>query len=98
MSSNSRKRINSQASLTAENTFCTPVEIRGNADISASGISDSTVTVQRSFDGGVTYKDVEAFTDDFEKVVEASDQAAFYRAGIKTGDYGTDTVVIQITQ
>ncbi len=86
------------ATLTAQNTFTDFVALRGNGDISVSGISDSTVTVQRSFDGGSTFKDIEAFTADFERTVDASEQGTLYRVGIKTGDYGTDTVLCEISQ
>lgn len=85
------------ASLTAQNTFTDPLEIRGDADLSASGITDSTVTVQRSFDGTI-WKDVEQFTADFEKMVTGSEQGVAYRIGIKTGDYGSDTVVCEISK
>lgn len=87
-----------RATLTAQNTFTDWVTLRGNADVSASGISDSTVTVQRTFDGGATVKDVESFTADFERALDASAQGADYRIGIKTGDYGTDTVVCELSQ
>ena len=86
------------ATLTAQNTFTDWAKIRGLADISISGVSDSTVTVQRSFDGGATIKDVESFTASVEKVLEVSQQGVSYRVGIKTGNYGTDTVVCEVSQ
>ena len=92
------KLIEVQASLTAENTFSAWAPLRGKGDISASGISDSTVTVQRSFDAGATIKDIESFTADFERTVDTSTQGALYRIGIKTGNYGTDTVVVELSQ
>ena len=86
------------ASLTAQNTFTPWVEIRGLADVSISGVTDSTVTVQRTFDGGSTIKDVESFIADVEKQLDGSRQEAKYRIGIKTGNYGTDTVLCEISQ
>jgi hypothetical protein len=86
------------ASLTAENTFTDWADIQDKGHISASGISDSTVFVQRSFDEGATVKDVESFTADFEKVIDGSGSRVFYRIGIKTGGYGSDTVVCRVTQ
>ena len=92
------KQVEALATVEAQDTFTPWAAIRGNADVSASGISDSTVTVQRSFDGGTTTKDVEQFTADFEKTIDASEQGAVYRVGVKTGDYGTDTVLCEISQ
>lgn len=93
-----KPRVLAEATLTAENTFTPWAELRGNADISVSGISDSTVTVQRSYDGGSTILDVESFTAAFERALDASEQGAAYRVGIKTGNYGTDTVVCRVSQ
>ena len=92
------QKVNQQATITAQNTFTDWAALRGNADISVSGVSDSTVTVQRSFDGGTTIKDIEQFTSDFEKVIDAAEQGALYRVGVKTGDYGTDTILAEISQ
>ena len=84
--------------ITAQNTFTDWAEIAGDGHISVSGISDSTITVQRSFDEGSTIKDVESFVADFEKVINGGGSRVFYRVGIKTGDYGTDTVVCRVSQ
>jgi hypothetical protein len=91
-------RVRAIATITAENTFTPWASLRGNGDISVSGVSDSTVTVQRSFDGGLTAKDIESFTANFERTVDASEQGAVYRVGVKTGDYGTDTILARISQ
>ena len=91
-------RAKATATITAQNSFTAWVQLRGNGDISVSGISGSTVTVQRSFDGGTTAKDIEAFTTDFERTVDASEQGAVYRVGVKTGEYGTDTILAEISQ
>ena len=91
-------RAKATATITAQNTFTAWVGLRGNGDVSVSGISDSTVTVQRSFDGGSTVKDIESFTSDFERTVDASEQGAVYRVGVKTGNYGTDTILAEVSQ
>lgn len=92
------QKVNQQATITAQNTFTEWAELTGNADVSVSGVVDSTVTVQRSFDGGATVKDIESFTANFEKVIEASGQGALYRVGVKSGNYGSDTVACVISQ
>jgi len=94
----SRKKVNQQVTITAQNTFTEWAELTGITDISVSGVSDSTVTVQRTFDAGKTIKDVESFTADFEKILETSEQGALYRVGVKTGNYGTDTILAEISQ
>ena len=92
-----RKFRSVDLSITAQNIFTEWFELSNTADLSISGVADSTVTVQRTFDGGATIKDVEAFTASTEKVMLGSNNPVLYRVGIKTGEYGTDTVVIKIS-
>ena len=84
--------------ISAENTFTDAVLIRaGYFSLSISGLSDSTVTVQKSYDQDTitNWEDVDSFTASSEEVgFEPED--VYYRAGIKTGDYGSDTVTIRI--
>lgn len=83
-------------SITAQNTFSDGLSLRGDFSLSISGVSDSTVTVQRSFDNS-TWADVDSFTANYEgNGYEAV--GALYRAGVKTGDYGSDTVVVTIRE
>lgn len=93
-----RRKVDQQVIITAQNTFTDWAELTGIADISVSGVSDSTVTVQRTFDGGETAKDVESFVADFEKILETSNQGVLYRVGVKTGNYGTDTILVRVSQ
>jgi len=83
-------------SITAENTFSDGLSLRGDFSFSLSGITDSTVTVQRSFDGS-TWADVDTFTSPYEGNGYEG-VGAQYRAGVKTGDYGTDTVVVTLRE
>ena len=92
------KIVEEKATLTAQNTFTGWAQIKGVADVSISGVSDSTVTVQRTFDNGTTVKDIESFQADTEKAIECSVSGIAYRIGIKTGNYGTDTVLVEISQ
>lgn len=83
--------------ISAENTFSDALALRGDFSLSISGLSDSTVTVQRTFDGGSNWADVDSFTASYEgNGYEAV--GAQYRAGIKTGDYGTDTVTVTLRE
>ena len=84
-------------SISAEDTFSDALSLRGDFSISIGGLSDSTLTVQRSFDGGSNWADVDTFTSAYEG--NGYDAVgAQYRAGVKTGDYGSDTVVVSLRE
>lgn len=82
--------------ISAQNTFSDGLSLRGDFSLSVSGLSDSTVTVQRSFDNS-TWADVDTFTANYEGNGYEG-VGALYRAGIKTGDYGSDTVVVTLRE
>ena len=83
--------------ISAQNTFSDALSLRGDFSLSISGLSDSTVTVQRSFDAGSTWADVDTFTSSYEG--NGYDAVgAQYRAGIKSGAYGSDTVVVSLRE
>jgi hypothetical protein len=88
-------------SISAENTFTDPVMVHaGYFSLSISGLSDSTVTVQKSYDvddedAVGNWVDVDTFTASAEEVGFEPENRV-YRVGIKTGDYGSDTVVIRL--
>ena len=67
--------------------------------VAISGRSDSTITLQRSIDESGTWVDVTSYTAD-QSATNFDDgldnQIAFYRIGIKTGDYGSDTVTVTL--
>ena len=95
------------ASLTAQNTFTDFIYINQERseflNLSITGLADSTVTVQRTFDGGTTWLDVAAYAvadsvnGSVQKVIESFEDVEAYRVGIKTGEYGTDTVVCRLS-
>ena len=88
-------------SISAENTFTDPVMVHaGYFSLSISGLSDSTVTVQKSYDvddedAVGNWVDVDTFTANAEEVGFEPENRV-YRVGIKAGDYGSDTVVIRL--
>lgn len=97
------------ASLTAQNTFTGHIHPadkpeKDKMNLSISGLADSTVTLQRTFDGGSTWKDVVQYTvadvvnGDVEKIIDVANEGVeAYRVGIQTGDYGSDTVVCRLS-
>lgn len=82
------------ASLTAQNTFCTAIDVLGQAVFSVSGTWVATVTLQRSHDNEVTWMDVQDYTGNFEITLEDK-VGSMYRVGVKTGNYTSGTVVIK---
>lgn len=93
------------AALTAQNTFTEWLHLRGAANLSISGVNGHTVTLQRRFSEGAardvtdTSSAAYAWTADTEIRLEIGhDPSVEYRAGVKTGDFGTGTVTIVLSQ
>lgn len=84
------------ASITAQNTFSDGLYVEGGFNLSISGTFSATVTVQRSFDQGSTWRDVDTFTAPIETFGTDPEPVVVYRAGVKTGDFTSGTVDIRI--
>lgn len=84
------------ASITAQNTFSDGLYTEGAFNISIAGTFVATVTVQRSFDQGATWRDVDTFTAPIETNGFDPEPVVVYRAGVKTGDFTSGTVDIRI--
>jgi hypothetical protein len=82
--------------ISAENTFSDGIYVEGDFSFSISGTFVGTVTVQRSFDAGSTFRDVDSFTAPIETAGFDGEPIVVYRAGIKTGDYTSGTASIRI--
>tara|TARA_R100000030_G_scaffold98129_1_gene87743 strand:- start:143 stop:439 length:297 start_codon:yes stop_codon:yes gene_type:complete len=82
--------------ISAENTFSDGIYVEGDFSFSISGTFVGTVTVQRSFDAGSTFRDVDSFTAPIETAGFDGEPIVVYRAGIKTGDYSSGTASIRI--
>ena len=85
-------------SVTAENQFCDAMDCMGYFNISISGTWVGTVSVQRSYDGGSTWFDVASWTANTEEYGFECERGIYYRAGVKTGDFTSGTVVIRLSQ
>jgi len=89
------------SSLTAQNTFTNTIRVTGVTSsrvftLTISGRADSTITLQRSLTASTgPWEDVTTYTADTTVSIDdgLDNQIAWYQLGIKTGDYGTDTVV-----
>jgi len=80
--------------ITAENTFSDgALFLSGDFNFSLSGTWVATVWGQRSFDNGVTWLDVEAFTSNVERIGTSAEDNILYRFGVKTGGYTSGTII-----
>jgi len=85
------------ASLTAQNTFSDAVKVHGEFNLSLSGTWAATVFVQRSYDDGSTWLDVESYTANTEQVGSSPEEDVLVRFGVKTGGYTSGTIVGRIS-
>lgn len=88
--------IMKQKSISAENTFTAAKEVYGVCDLSIDGTWEGTLTLQRSFNEGTTWKDVDTFKANIESYFVEHRPNVLYRIGFKSGDYtsGTTDVIL----
>lgn len=92
-------RVSVTASITAQNTYTSWAHLTGTFQLLISGLTDSTVTFQGTPDLGSTIYDIDTFvaaTGNTLHVGNVANSDWTYRAGVKTGNYGTDTVVLRL--
>jgi hypothetical protein len=85
-------------SIAAENTFSDSILLVGKFNLSISGTFAATVWVQRSFDAGVTWRDVQSFSGPVELTADEPEKSILYRLGVKTGGYTSGTVVGRLSK
>jgi hypothetical protein len=81
--------------LGGANQFSDAAYLEGYFNLSITGTFNATVTVQRSFDKGSNWHDVDTFTSTAEEV-GFEPETVKYRVGIKTGDYTSGSAVIRV--
>lgn len=99
------------ASLTAEDEFTADtigatqaatgmlgIRIKSFFNLSISGTWVGTLTLQRSFDAGTTFMDVENFTANQENWDQEIESGVLYRIGFKTGNYTSGTALVRISK
>jgi len=91
------------AALSAQNTFSDPILVTGTStgralSIAITGTWTATVTLQRSIGAIGSWVDVESYTVNTTKTFNDGfdNSDIFYRVGIKTGDYTSGTVDIDL--
>lgn len=72
--------------------------LSGNFNLSLSGTWIAIVTVQRSFDGGVSWVDTATFTQNGEYIGNEPEADVQYRIIVKTGEYTSGTVIGRLSQ
>ncbi|RWO57053.1 hypothetical protein [Mesorhizobium sp.] len=82
--------------ITAQNTFTPAVFVQAGDpfDVSVSGTFVATVTLQRSKDG-TNWRDADTITSPSEWTGE-SGSAWWFRIGVKTGNYTSGTVTVEL--
>jgi len=86
--------MNVTKSITAEDVFSDSLNVlKEDFNFSLSGTWVATVYVQRSFDAGATWVDVESFTANGEYTGYEPQQNVRYRFGVKEGGFTSGTVV-----
>lgn len=83
--------------ITAQNTFTDIMQIdKGQSvAVSISGISSTTVTLQRRYNAAGDWRDISTYTADAEFDYLAATGMEI-RLGVKTGDFGSGTVIIDM--
>lgn len=84
--------------VTQENTFTDAVGLTGYFNLSISGTWAGTVTVQRSYDLGSTWYDVDTWTANTEEYGLEPERGVQYRVGVKTGGHTSGSVVLRLSQ
>ena len=93
------------ASAGQQNAWTDPIVIMdrvhggvGQLNVSISGTWAGTVTLQRSFNQGTTYHDVETWTSNAEEQLWDLEADVYYRIGVATGDYTSGTAVLRLSK
>jgi len=85
--------INTTADLTGADQFTSAISVVGDLSLTISGTFVATITVQRSFDEGSTWLDVDTFTAPTEEI-GFEPAGTQYRVGIKAGEYTSGTATV----
>jgi hypothetical protein len=84
--------------ITAENVYTDGLRPIDVFNVSITGTWVATVFLQRSFDGGTNWVDVESWTTNVEDQYSEAQAGVVYRLGIKTGGFTSGTSVVALSQ
>jgi len=86
--------------ITASSQFTDPVSLKGYFNLSVSGTWTGTLTVQRSWDSGDTWLDVDTFianTEEYGLEPERT-HTVLYRIGAKTDALSSGSAILRLSQ
>ena len=84
--------------ITGANQMTTPAVLTGYFNLSISGTWAGTVTVQRSFDKGDTWYDVDTWIANTQEYGLEPERDIYYRAGMKSDGYTSGECVVRLSQ
>lgn len=86
-----------ETELTGDNQFSPKFIVYKQRDFNVSirGTFVATITVQRSFDNGIIWRDVQIFSIEDEWVGRNAERCK-YRIGIKSGNYTSGTAYVRL--
>ena len=89
-----------EATITGANQFTEPAEfdVERPFSLSIAGTFTATVSLQRSFDAGVTWRDVWQTTEPSEEVVDNVEPDVLWRIGCASGSFTSGTINVRISQ
>ena len=89
--------------ITAANQWTGNIDLIGFFNYSAQGTFAATVTLQRSFDNGSTWEDVDSDTEAFSLTgfepfapFKVSKPHVTYRLGVKTGEFTSGSILVRL--
>lgn len=85
--------VSTTADLTGDDQFSTAITVVGDLSLTISGAFTGPVTVQRSFDEGSTWLDVDTFTTMTEEV-GFEPVLCQYRVGVKASESWSGTATV----
>lgn len=72
--------------------------VHGFFNVSVGGTWVGTVTVQRSFDSGATWNDINKYTANVENWDQEIEAGVLYRIGMKSADYTSGSANVRISR
>lgn len=85
------------ATISAQDTYTSPLHLRGSFNISIDDPQGATVVLQRSFDG-INYKTVEQFSAATQKIGFEPEGDILYRLGCPPSGYGSGAFAVRLSQ
>jgi len=74
------------------------IRIRGYFNLSIGGTWSGRVTMQRSFDRGASWVDINKYSQNDQTYDQEIESGVLYRIGFKTGDYTSGTAIVRISK